>query len=207
MIAVIIDLIASRAAKASERRSLNKKIRKVLSDTDRRFAEFCVASSSLSKGDSIELLVTDWHPIIYTFHRLLSENIRFRVGIGTGKIDVLADSADKCDGEGFWNAREALDETKKKKYLQGTASFRLARRTKCSEEKMVLNSILFLATLLSLTHTQLRFGFYYLWENKQITDIARTVETSKANVSKVLSKTPFYLLRDVISLGVSPASA
>ncbi|MGQ4913038.1 MAG: hypothetical protein ACP6KW_12795, partial [Candidatus Thorarchaeota archaeon] len=60
MIAVIIDLVASRDASARERREMDRKVRRLLKETYDRFRQDCEAVPTLTQGDSIELLVTTW---------------------------------------------------------------------------------------------------------------------------------------------------
>ncbi|TFG29352.1 hypothetical protein EU527_16000 [Candidatus Thorarchaeota archaeon] len=199
MIAVIVDIIASRDVDARERRRLDKKIRDVLDSVYERFKEYCVATPALTQGDSIELLVSNWHPIVFLFHKLLIEGLEFRVGFGTGEIRLQKENADECDGPAFWNAREALDEIKRIRYMNRSAGFKLDEKTSSDESCTVSNSILFYTTLLGLSKTQLQHCFYYIWEKKQVTEIAEITKTSKGNVSKTLSKTPCYLLEKVLT--------
>jgi hypothetical protein len=199
MIAAIIDIVASRDANVRERKKLDKEIRSLLEQTYQRFKEFCVAIPALTQGDSVELLVNSWHPIAFLFHKLLMEDLEFRVGLGTGEIMLHKENADECDGPAFWNAREALDEIKSTKYMSRSAGFKIDEKTSSKEENAVVNSILFLTTLLGMSTTQLQHCFYYVWEKKRVSEIARAVKTSKGNVSKTLSKTPCYLLERVMT--------
>lgn len=199
MIAAIIDIVASREVTARDRRKMDRKIRSLLLKTYDRFKEYCPAIPTLTQGDSVELLVTNWLPIIFVFHSLLMENYDLRVGLGTGKIVVRNESADECDGPVFWNARQAVDEMKRTKYMKSPAGFKLDKRTSSSETNAVINSILFLTTLLGLSPAQLRYCFYYIWEKKSISEIAKAAKTSKGNISKTLSKTPCYLLEKVVT--------
>jgi len=199
MIAAIIDIVASRDATVRERRRLDKEIRSLLSQTYKRFKKHCFAIPALTQGDSIELLVSSWHPIVFLFHKLLMEDLEFRVGLGTGEVIIHNENADDCDGPAFWNAREALDEIKSTKYMNRPAGFKIDEETSTEENNAVVSSILFLTTLHGLSTTQLQHCFYYIWEKKRISEIAQVVKTSKGNVSKTLSKTPCYLLEEVMT--------
>ncbi|MBS3795739.1 MAG: hypothetical protein KGY80_12615, partial [Candidatus Thorarchaeota archaeon] len=194
MIAAIIDIVASRDADASERKELDRALRELLHEVDKRFEEYCHAHSSLTQGDSIELLINSWQPIVFLFHNLLMRELRFRVGLGTGKIVIKKEEADECDGPAFWNAREAIDEIKQMKYMARTAGFKIDKEGSEKETNAVVYSLLLLTTFLSLTSTQLEHCYYHIWEGKGISEIAKLVETSKGNVSSSLSKTPCYLL-------------
>jgi len=199
MIAAIIDIVASREVTANDRKKMDKGIRSLLLKTYDRFKEYCPAIPTLTQGDSVELLVTNWLPIIFVFHSLLMENLDLRVGLGTGEIIVRNESADECDGPVFWNARQAMDEIKRTKYMKSPAGFKLDKKTSSNETNAVINSVLFLTTLLGLSSAQLRHCFHYIWGKKRISEIAEAVKTSKGNVSKTLSKTPCYLLEKVVT--------
>jgi hypothetical protein len=199
MIAVIADIVASRDVKAQERRKFNKKIQDLLKQVYERFKDKCVALPALTQGDSIELLVTSWEPIVFLFHKLLLENLEFRVGFGTGEIIIQKPNSDDCDGPAFWNAREALNEIKGMKYMNKSAGFRFDDKTSEDERNAVVNAVLIHAVLLGLSSAQLKYCFYYIWEKKSITEIATVTRTSKGNVSKVLGKTPCYLLGEIMT--------
>ena len=199
MIATIIDIVASRDATPRNRRMLDKKLRNILSQTFEQFEKYCDAIPTLTQGDSIELLTHSWEPIVFLFHRLLMEELEFRVGIGTGKIIVHNENADECDGPAFWNAREALDEIRQMKYLSRPAGFSIDEKTSSEEKNAVIYSVLFLTALLGLSTAQLQYCFYFIWKKKSISEISETLKTSKPNVSKTLSRTPCNLLKEVMS--------
>lgn len=199
MIASIIDIVASRDVSVRERRKLDKEIRGVIDETYKRFKEYCVAVPALTQGDSIELLVSSWQPIVFLLHKLLIKDLEVHVGLGTGEIIIHNEMADDCDGPAFWNAREALDEIKRMKHMKRSASFKIDESASDNEKTMIVNVVLFFTNLLSLSATQLHYCFYYLWEKKQISEIAEAVKTTKGNVSRTLSKTPCYLLEEVMT--------
>jgi hypothetical protein len=199
MIAAILDLVASRKSSMHQRKELDREIRSILNQVYQRFREFCIAVPALTQGDTIEVLSSSWRPLFFLFHYLLMEGLEFRVGLGTGKIIVRNENADECDGPAFWNAREALDDVKQKKYMARTAGFSIDKVSPPEEKDAVIYSILFLTTLLGLTQKQLRHCFYRIWEKKQITGIADEVRSSVGNVSKSLSGTPCYLLASVLA--------
>lgn len=198
MIATIFDIVASKDLGREKRAAMDKNLRDILNQVNDRFGDYCVARPALTQGDSIELLVDSWQPIVFLAHKLLMKGIEFRVGLGTGKITLKKDIADECDGPAFWNARDALDEVKQMKYMSRVAGFKIDDKSSKNEEMDVINSVLFLTTLLSQTTTQLEHCYYYLWEDKGLSEIAAVTETSTANVSKSLSKTPCYLLDRVM---------
>lgn len=199
MIAAIVDIVASRDGNTRERRELDKKIRFVLIQTYERFKTYCIAIPALTQGDSIELLVTSWQPIVFLFHRLLMESMEFRVGLGTGEVIIKKENADECDGPAFWNAREALDEIKSTKYMNRSAGFKFDMKKPNYEENAVINSLLIYTTLLGLSKTQLQHCFLFIWEHNTISEIAEATKTSKGNISKSLSKTPCYMLERVMT--------
>ncbi|MHA3964817.1 MAG: SatD family protein [Candidatus Thorarchaeota archaeon SMTZ1-45] len=199
MIAVIVDIVASRDVDTRERRNLYEKLQGLLDLTHNRYREHCVAIPVLTQGDSMELLVNSWHPIVFLFHKLLIEELEFRVGLGTGEIMIYKEKADECDGPAFWNAREALDEIKNMKYMKRSAGFKLDENASDSKNNAVINSILFFTTLLGLSTTQREHCYYYIWEKKRVSEIAKVMKTSKGNISKTLSRTPCYLIERVMA--------
>ena len=199
MIAVIIDIVASREFDIRRRRKLDKILRETLDEVHKRFKEDCVAVPALTQGDSVELLVSSWQPIVFFLHKLLMDGFEFRAGFGTGEIIIQKEYADDCDGPAFWNAREALDEIKSMKYMNRSAGFMFDEKTTNNEIDVVIHSILIYTTLHGLSATQLKHCFYYIWENKRVSEIAEVTGTSKGNVSKSLSKTPCYLLERIMS--------
>jgi hypothetical protein len=199
MIATIIDIVASRDATPRNRRLLDKKLRNMLIQTFEQFEKYCDAIPTLTQGDSIELLTHSWEPIVFLFHRLLMEELEFRVGLGTGKIIVHNEKADECDGPAFWNAREALDEIRQMRYMSRPAGLSIDENASSEEKNVVIYSLLILSVLLGLSTTQLRQCFYFIWEKKTISDISEILKMSKANVSKTLNKTSCYLLDDVMT--------
>jgi hypothetical protein len=199
VIAAIIDIASSKDANVRERKRLDKKIREMLNQTHDRFTDYCIATPALTQGDSIELLVTSWQPIVFLFHRLLMDGLKFRVGLGTGAVIIQKEDADECDGPAFWNARDAIEEIKRVKYMNSSAGFRIDNKTPSDERSVVTNSVLLYTSLLGLTTVQLEYCFYYIWEKKRISEIAEITRTSKGYISKTLSKTPCYLLQKVIA--------
>ncbi len=199
MIAVIIDIVASRDVDTRERKILDEKLRSIIDQTYRRFKKYCTATPALTQGDSIELLVTSWQPAVFLLHRLLMEELEFGVGLGTGEIMIQKEDADECDGPAFWNAREALEEIKSMKYMKRSAGFKLDENASDNENNAVINSILFFTTLLGLSVTQRQHCYYYIWEEKRISEIADVMKTSKGNISKTLSKTSCYLIEKVMA--------
>jgi hypothetical protein len=199
MIAVIIDIVASREVDASRRKKFDRLLREALGEVYERFKDSCVAAPALTQGDSVELLVNSWQPIVFLFHKLLVDGFEFRAGFGTGDIIIQKELADECDGPVFWNAREALDEIKRMKYLDRSAGFKFDEKTRDNETTAVIYSILIYTTLLGLSMTQVQYCYHYIWEKKQISKIAEVTGTSKGNVSKTLGKTSCYLLEKVMS--------
>ncbi len=199
MIAVIVDIVASRETEIGKRRELDKALRELLKRVHNRFEEDCLAHPALTQGDSLELLVSSWRPIVFVFQSLLMKELEFRVGLGTGEVTIRKKNADECDGPAFWNAREALNEIKEMKYMTRTAGFKIDDKSSEEESNMVIVSLLFLTSLLGMTPTQVRHCYHYIWEKKRVSEIAPVVGTSKGNVSRSLSKTPCYLLERIMA--------
>ncbi|MGQ4834265.1 MAG: SatD family protein [Candidatus Asgardarchaeia archaeon] len=198
MFAVIIDLVGSKKLSVEERKSMNKKVRDILKQLTKNFKEFCIAKPSLTQGDSIELLINHWKPVVYLFHRLLILKLNFAAGFGTGEIHVLREFADECDGPAFWNAREALEKIKEIKRERIIANLKVSSNTSKENIEYILDAILFLTVLKQFSQPQLEYAYYYLWEDMTVSKIAQLTNTSKGNVSKVLSRGEVYTLKRVI---------
>jgi len=199
-IAVIIDLTESRIVKVKDRRKLDEELRSALQTVYKRYKKHCIAKPTLTQGDSLELLVNNWMPAIYLFHKLLLKELEFRVGLGASTIHLLRESADECDGPAFWNARGALDEIRSMKRKKVIANFRAEDSTPKEEIAHIATSILYLINLRSLTTQQLRYCYYYMWEGKNITQIAKITRRSKSNISKNLAKTQCYTIMRLVNL-------
>jgi len=198
-IAAIIDLTESKTIEIMDRKELDESLRSMIQMVYKRFEKNCLAKPTLTQGDSIELLVNNWKPIIFLFHKILLMELDFKVGLGTSTIHLFRENADECDGPAFWNAREALEEIKKMKRKKVIASFKVESGTPKDEIIYITSSILFLTNLKMLTLSQLKYCYYYMWERKKISEIAEITKTSKGNVSKNLSKTQCYTLTRLIS--------
>jgi len=197
-IAAIIDLAESRAIE--DRKKLDEVLRSTIREAYDRFKKNCLASPTLTQGDSVELLVNNWKPVIFLFHKLLLMGLEFRVGLGASMIHLFRENADECDGPAFWNAREALEEVKSLKRKRVIANFKVEDETPKEEITYIATSILFLTNLRALTASQLKYCYYYLWEGKNISQIAEMTKTSKSNVSKNLARTQCYTLKRLIDL-------
>ena len=199
-VAVIIDLTASRQIAQTMRRTIDEKVRTILDLAYSRYSQYCLSKPALTRGDSIELLVTNWLIVIFLFHKFLLEKLNFYVGFGSSRVTLLKDFADECDGPAFWNARKATEKIKMMVKEKLIANFVLEENTPEEEIKTITNSILFLTTLKLLSMKQLKYCYYYLWENKSITEIAALFSTTRSNVSQILSKSLCSTLKRVISL-------
>ena len=179
--------------------AIDEKVRSILDLAYNKYADFCLSKPALTRGDSIELLVTDWLIIAFLFHKLLSEKLNFSVGLGSGTISLLKEVADECDGPAFWNARKAISEIKERKKEKMIANFILEKNTPEYEINIITNSILFLTILKRLTSQQIKYSYYYLWENKSVTEIAALFGTSRGNISKILRRSLCFTLKKVIT--------
>lgn len=126
-------------------------------------------------------------------------DLPFHVGIGTGSVTVIRDEADECDGPAFWNAREALEETKRRRRMKISADLKTDESGDPAEINEAVISILFLAILEKMTRTQVHYCYHFLWEGKSVSETAETMGTSKGNASRILSKTPCHILRRLVS--------
>lgn len=115
--AIIGDLIGSR--QIENRRGLQRKLLDSLSDINREFTTSLHAGFIITTGDEFQALAKDletaYELTIELKHRLYPHGVRF--GIGKGALDVFPENREYAigfDGEAFWRAREAIEESEKR---------------------------------------------------------------------------------------------
>lgn len=194
-IATIVDIATSRQIPEKERRKMINHIDNLLQKFNERWQGEILAKAARTAGDSIEIVSEKWVPILHLLHTLLVNNINFRVGIGVGDVTILRERADECDGPAFWRAREALEEAKKENI---ESSYRIDEKAKGEEihnaEKLYLTHLL----LLTMSNKQRRYCYQMIWEEKNVTDIAKKERKTKSNVSVAIRRSKCKSLRRVI---------
>ncbi len=198
MLAVIIDIEESKVADVERRKVINEIIKKTGESVYKKFRENFESKPALTQGDSLELLVNNPKPLMYIFHKILFEGIKFKVGIGVGDVYLKQEYADECDGPAFWYAREAIDEIKRVKNMRPMALIKKGEDSNLKEVHMALIATLYLTSIISLSKQQIRYCFKHIWEEKSIKEIAKEVNFSTSNISKTLKRTPCYTLKKIV---------
>lgn len=110
-IAIIGDLKGSR--QIADRAQAQLQIKQALEDINHAYPECIVSRLTLTLGDEFQALITPEKRMMQMLDDLAMrlENYPFRLGIGYGEISTAIDKniSIGADGEGFWQARAAID--------------------------------------------------------------------------------------------------
>ena len=198
-IAAIIDIVESKKIGIEERAKILETLHTVLKslkkEVETNIAGSLLANPAVTGGDSLEILAKNSKPIVYIVHRLLIHNIPIRLGLGTGEIHVWKESADECDGPAFWEARKALEASKKNKTITWVSSHDTSKKWEVAEAKLA--STLFLL-LEKMSQEQRKYCFDYVWRNIKIKDIAEKERVSISNVSQIIKKSRCKAIKHLI---------
>ncbi len=199
-IAAIIDIIKSRKMRNSRRKYILDKIYKIIREMEEpernNINSFLLAKPAITGGDSLEILAKNSKPILYILHRLLIHDIPTRLGIGTGKIYIIRESSDECDGPAFWAARQAIDEGRRKKTIVLVHAHDTSKRWEYFEAKFTASAFLFLN---KMTPEQRKYCFHYIWKNMRIKEIAEKEKVSVSNISQIFKKASCRSLKHLIT--------
>ncbi len=194
-IIAIIDIIASRELDNTSRRKLIDELDNLLKSFNKTWKEKLIAKSTITGGDSIEIAAKSWIPIFNLLHALLLKNIKFRVSIASGELNIIREHADECDGPAFWKAREALEKAKRRDipvvYSIDTTPSEL-------EKEDVKKFVLAYSLLLKMSDIQRKYCYELIWRNRNITEIARKYGTTKSNIGTTIKKSMCRVLKAVI---------
>ncbi len=198
-VAVIVDLIGFRELGVDKRIEVIGYVRELVNNLYNRFRKYCPVKPAITRDDSIEFVVIDWKPIAFFIHSLLANNIGFKIGLGGFRIDIWGDNADECDGPAFWFARRALESLSECKNFCIKALYESGAST--NEVHVLTNIMLYYIIVSSLkTMARIRYCLELIWNKRTVSDIAKLYRVSKASVSKTLSKTPCYILKDIVGV-------
>lgn len=110
-IAIIGDLKGSRQIK--NRAQAQLQIKQALEGVNQAYPECIVSKLTLTLGDEFQALIKPEKRMIHMLDELYTslEEYPFRLGIGYGEISTAIDKniSIGADGEGFWQARAAID--------------------------------------------------------------------------------------------------
>ncbi len=197
MLAAIFDLIRSRA-RAQEAKNIREKIVEGMSLVEEKWESKLVARPALTAGDSVELLAIDWRSLTFFFHFSLASDLRFRVGLGAGRIDVLREFADECDGPAFWSARSALEKLSSKKARGSLVNFEVGDGFSKEDLANLRLAALSIAMLAEMPEKKRAYCFRRAWFGEGVGQIAKRYGVSKGNVSKTLRGTACFILSRLI---------
>ncbi len=197
MLAAIFDLIRSRELwdRAEEIRGL---VREGMNMVEKRWDNELVARPALTAGDSVELLVRDWRPVTFFFHYSLASNLKFRVGLGAGRVDVVSEFADECDGPAFWSARSALESLDRREARGSLLNLEVGEGADARDEESLRMAALSMAMLAEMPDRRVAYCFWRIWFGSKVGEIASRYGVSKGNVSKTLRSSGCFILSRLI---------
>ncbi len=115
-VAIIGDAVASRRLTPRRRAALQRELRAVLGEANRRWRRALAARFAVALGDQFEGLVHDAAAVWELVHWLRAElaGSEWTIACGRGPVSTpLAATAPEVDGPCFHRAREALAEAKR----------------------------------------------------------------------------------------------
>jgi hypothetical protein len=113
-ISIIGDIIGSRKIEPERRKRIQKLIEDILSEINesKEYSDYVVSKFTLTEGDEFQGLLmdnTNPHSIIRFIQVRLEEGVRFRFGIGYGKLTTeIKPISIGMDGECWHNSRDAI---------------------------------------------------------------------------------------------------
>jgi hypothetical protein len=121
-IAIIADIVDSRAITGARRRALQQRLEALLSDINRDFKPAIAAGFLITVGDEFQGLLRSAAIIPQLMRRLEAElpDIQLRAGIGCGALATdLRETAIGMDGPVWHAARAAIEDAKRSDRLGG----------------------------------------------------------------------------------------
>ena len=197
LLAAIFDLVKSRA-KVRQAETIRRQVAEGMSSVEREWGSELAAKPALTAGDSVELLVKDWRPLTFFFHLSLASDLKFRVGLGAGRVDVLREFADECDGPAFWSARSALEKLNSREARGSLVNFEVGEGHSKEHLANLRLAALSIAMLAEMPEKKKLYCFRRVWLREGVGEIAKTYGVSKGNVSKALRGTACFILSKLV---------
>ncbi len=203
MLAAIFDLIGSRR-EVEHAGKLREKIFKALSSLEDVWANRLPAKPALTAGDSVEILAKGWKPVTFFFHLSRTLGLGFRVGLGAGRVDVVREFADECDGPAFWSARSSLEFLRSREARGSVVNFALAEGSEIEDLLELRTASLTISLLAEMPEKRILYCFRRVWLGERVTEIASKYGISKGNVSKALRNTGCFILMKLVTGNQQP---
>jgi len=195
-IVVIIDLMESlsRYKNKAQWNELYRSMEDELNKIKTEYHGECIGPQ-IVLGDSVEILSLACEPVIRTIHAIMTIDPKVRIGIGVGRA-IIVDSADinRCTGEAFDLARQALEEAKQKRKLICIKW----RETISKELESTLCIVSFSLYLAKLNKRTIRYLFDYIWRRLTIKSIAEKYGKSISSVYITLERANAEVLRRIL---------
>ena len=198
MLAAIFDLVRSRRLGPAEAGRLRETISRCVEQVEVRMVKELVAKPALTAGDSVEFLTSGWKPVVFFFHLSRSAALEFRVGLGAGRVDVLREFADECDGPAFWSARSALEDLDRREARGSLVNFELGEGADCEDARNLELASLSISLIDEMPLRKALYCLHRVWFNERVSDIAMRFGVSRGNVSKVLRGSSCFVLAKLV---------
>ncbi|MDF2656407.1 MAG: hypothetical protein K0R19_2881 [Bacillota bacterium] len=207
-IAIIGDIVASK--KLKDRSEIQRKLNRVLSEINDRYADSISARFMITLGDEFQGLLTDGEyvmEIIQTI-QIRMYPVRIRIGLGIGRIETEINHLMPygADGSAYHHARKMIEELKNAENKNKTfdADIMIAADGGYSDLEILLNTILSLCTAIRQrwTERQREAAYDCFLNGDNQTAAAQRLKISQPAVQKLLSKADYYTYKksmDVVS--------
>lgn len=211
-IAVIGDIVKSK--KIIDRNEVQNKLKTVLNKINKKYADEIASNFALTLGDEFQGLLKCGRNII----RIISEieiamlPIQLRFGIGIGRIDteINREIPLGTDGPAYHNARNMIDELKRKekKYETSYSNIMICSQGDNEQIDVLLNSILSLCSTLKRkwTSRQIEIISCYIASDRNQYKAAEKLGITQSSVNKALNNSNYYAYEKAIDIVSSALS-
>ncbi|MFA6841147.1 MAG: SatD family protein [Sphaerochaetaceae bacterium] len=172
-IAVIGDIVGSRQIGRQERFEVQERLRRVLAEVTKTYADAVVSPFMITLGDEFQGLLDGGRHLMRVLFRIQSElypvQIRFGIGAGTMATKIDTTSALGSDGPAYHRARTALSKLKDKDHRIK----RTAERTALEDPDFPMQTELVNTVLMMMGEIESR------WSERNIRYVAASLGTGR----------------------------
>jgi hypothetical protein len=191
--AILGDIVASR--KIPNRNAVQKQFDLVGCEINDQFQEYIVSKFTVVKGDEFQILLSkpSMAPEVIEAIRFKMSPWKLKIGVGLGLIstEINKESTMKVDGPAFYQARAAIERSKKNKqstFFSGEfAAIRLVNSLYC-----------FIGTCELRRSARQREVINLLAQERTQIKVASHLGVSQENISKMLNAAYYYHIQEAI---------
>lgn len=197
-VVIIGDIIDSK--KITNRNEVQHKLKKVLQDINRNYANDIVAKFIISLGDEFQGLIKNQGNILkITFdieRELTPVKLRFGVGIGSVNTDIDFDNSLEIDGPAYYRARKMIQmiEDKKSQYTENDSNIMVCFGDGKSDGEEVINAMLGVCGAIKSRWTKRQNEIInaYLTNGLNQYKTAKFLGIAQSSVNRALKSAKFY---------------